>query len=358
MKKILYFVLILLVMSFLSGCEEKTTKIGLLLYTDTDISVQEITKQIEKNINPNYELVIYNAEKSQIKQNEQFISLLEEDVDLIVVNLVDRLAAKAYVEKCKKRDIGIIFFNREPLKEDLSTYEKSYYVGSDGEKIGIFQAEIIKNMFRNPDSMRPNYDLNHNNVIELIILKGEQNHQLSETIFEKCIENLTEVRFETDILATEYADWNRETAKEKMAEIYNDPKFKNIDGTSKIELVISNDDQMSLGIIDFIFENNLQLEKNGEYIMPFEIVGANINSESHRRINDNYIYGSITNETSLQAQIILDLIENLLNGSKLIFNYEECAELSLEETLLNNYKYCKKENFIYVSGEIVYAKNA
>ena len=349
MRRIFNILIILFILVIGASCNKKTIQVGLLLYSTNDKVVNDLTKELKKNIGTDYELIICDAEKNQGKQNKQFIDLLENECDIFIVNLVDRLAAKSFIEKCEQKNLPIIFFNREPLEEDINSYDKAYYVGSDGAKIGEKQAQIIANMFKNPMIMSPNYDLNQNKTIEMVLLKGEHGHKLSETIFEKCIENLNKIDFATKVLATEYADWDRETAKETFAKIYNDENNKNPNGSSKIELVITNDDEMSLGVIDFIFENNLQLEYKGAYVMPFEIVGVNINYMSQQAINEKYIYGSVTSENELQVQIIIDLLDHLSLGSELMFEYDECD--AIDEIM-----YCKNNRFILVSGKIVYAR--
>ncbi len=348
MKKLLKLFLLMFVAFFCFACHKKEINIGLLIYTTGDKTVDKIVDEIQKNINPTYNLIICDAEKSQSKQNQQFLELLEDKVDLLIVNLVDRLVAQTYVEKCKSANCGIIFFNREPVETALNKYDKAYYIGTSGDIVGENQAKIIRNMFINPNYLRVIYDKNGNNAIEMVILKGEPGHQLSDNISEKCLNKLRDGNFSINILASAYGDWNRETAKEKMSEIYFDPRFLNPDGTSKIELVISTDDQMALGIIDFIFENDLQYERNGTYIMPFSIVGANMSSDSEFALNEKYIYGTITSEIPLQAQLILETMEKLLNNSTSIFNINECDANSEES------KYCSKgDHFIYVTGSII-----
>ena len=127
-----------------ASCNKKTIQVGLLLYSTNDKVVNDLTKELKKNIGEEYELIICDAEKNQGKQNKQFIDLLENECDIFIVNLVDRLAAKSFIEKCEQKNLPIIFFNREPLEEDINSYDKAYYVGSDGAKIGEKQAQIIR----------------------------------------------------------------------------------------------------------------------------------------------------------------------------------------------------------------------
>ena len=42
----------------------------------------------------------------------------------------------------RQNNIPVIFFNREPVWEDLMQWEDLYYVGCDAEQSGVMQGEI------------------------------------------------------------------------------------------------------------------------------------------------------------------------------------------------------------------------
>ena len=44
-------------------------------------------------------------------------------------------------------DIPAIFFNREPVSEDMQRWDKLYYVGSDPSESGMMQGNIVVNLY-------------------------------------------------------------------------------------------------------------------------------------------------------------------------------------------------------------------
>lgn len=343
------FVLVLFV---LTGCKEKKIKVGILLYSEDDYAVNLIYEEIINGLG-DCNVITKNALESQMLQNDQFLELINEKCDVLIVNLVDRLSASVYVEKAKLNNIPIVFFNREPIWEDLYNYNKAFYVGNNGEAIGLMQAAIVGKMFSNPDDLAIYYDTNGNNIIEIVILKGEQGHQITETIFNKCIEELHKESYSTSILATEYANWSRQQAKEAIRKLYYSDKCLDSRGKSKIELVICNNDEMAMGVIDFIFEEEIYYinKTDGSYIMPFDIIGANITEDSLKAINLKYMYGSITGEEEKQGKAICDIALKLAKGVIPDLTYYDAA---LYES--GKHIYTLNRNFIYVNGEIVYSK--
>ena len=84
----------------------------------------------------------YNAAGSQALQNEQVEEMLEKDCDVLCVNLVDRTAPSEIIDMAKKKNVPIIFFNRELVDEDLAQWNQLYYIGADAKQSGILQGEM------------------------------------------------------------------------------------------------------------------------------------------------------------------------------------------------------------------------
>ena len=40
-------------------------------------------------------------------------------------------------------DIPIVFFNREPVAEDMNRWEKLYYVGADAKESAVLEGQIL-----------------------------------------------------------------------------------------------------------------------------------------------------------------------------------------------------------------------
>lgn len=340
-KKILLLLTLLLVLIMITGCKKDEIRIGVLGYSKEDTKVTEIIGYIEKNINQEYELIIEYADQSQSLQNDQFLAMLAEEVDLILVNLVDRLAANTFVEKSKVTNTPLVFFDREPLYEDLLLAEDVYYVGSDARGFGILQAQMLKVVSGSIYDPIIAVDKNNDSILQIVFMKGEQGHQLTEYITDTCISEILAKQYKIDVLTMEFTDWRRETAKQKMAKIYK--KYGN-----GIEVIIANSDELALGVIDFVLENNLKIvSSDNKVYMPFEIIGATASEESIEAIKKGFIYGSVIDDHVAKANVILSLVEFLLNkkpGDE--FSIDECKETVDEDNIC-----VENERIIYIAGE-------
>ena len=74
---------------------------------------------------------IREAAGIQKTQNDQVKELLDAGCNVLCVNLVDRADPSEIIDLAREREVPIIFFNREPVAEDLQQWEGLYYVGAD-----------------------------------------------------------------------------------------------------------------------------------------------------------------------------------------------------------------------------------
>ena len=68
---------------------------------------------------------------NQNTQNSQVDRFLSLEYDAICVNMVDRSAASYVINKAMDAGTPVVFFNREPVEEDMKRWEHLYYVGED-----------------------------------------------------------------------------------------------------------------------------------------------------------------------------------------------------------------------------------
>lgn len=71
-------------------------------------------------------LDVMDAKEDQNTQNSQVDRFLALGCDVICVNMVDRSAASVIIDKAMDREVPVIFFNREPVSEDLNRWEKLF----------------------------------------------------------------------------------------------------------------------------------------------------------------------------------------------------------------------------------------
>lgn len=126
------------------SCGESNSHISLFIYSSTDTFMQGYAEQIQDTLRDKYNVVTFNGESSQTLQNDQIVGEINNDESkFLLINLVDRLAARTIIEKSATKEKPIVFLNREPLESDLSGSRLAYYVGAKPESDGSLQAEII-----------------------------------------------------------------------------------------------------------------------------------------------------------------------------------------------------------------------
>jgi methyl-galactoside transport system substrate-binding protein len=298
----------------LTGCGDKDYEIPLIIYDFEDLYMQDFEDLIYLGDNySEFHFVSYDSKNSQIIQNEIVSDVLLNDSNVIVVNPVDRLGVYPLIAKAKENNISIIFINREPIKEDLLLYDKLYYVGAKPEQSAEYQADIIINLFGGNPYALNEFDLNDDNVIQCVILKGEPGHQDAEIRTEMVIEELHNAGFEVEILTVEEAYFSQDLASQKMRDLL--PLY----GES-MEIVIANNDAMAIGAINVLIEEGFFVDENLDGIIDratevwFPVVGIDGLPIAVELIEKGYLYGTVLNDSETMAQAINELAYLLVRG--------------------------------------------
>ena len=128
----------------LCGCGTSPTptiRVGVALYQQEDTfistvaqSLQQRSLEEEQARGVKINLSVADGRGSQTQQNEQVDRFLDQKYDVICVNIVDRTAAAVIIDKAQAAGVPVIFFNRQPVEEDLSRWDGAYYVGSPGAR--------------------------------------------------------------------------------------------------------------------------------------------------------------------------------------------------------------------------------
>ena len=151
---------ILLIAFLIAGCEDKSVKtdhiirIGVVTYTQDDPVINAMTDQLKENLKKmeteHMKIIttVKNGDDNQQDQNEIVEEMIDAGCDVLCVNLVDRTAPSRIIRMAKQEDIPVLFFNREPVREDLMQWEKLYYIGCNAEQSGIMQGEIVADILR------------------------------------------------------------------------------------------------------------------------------------------------------------------------------------------------------------------
>ena len=290
--------LILTILPFLLNCSNGNKKVGLFLYNQDDPYVYTFAEQILSELySSDIDLDVFDSQNSQIIQNEYLESIIKEKPDLVILNPVDRVGVYPIIRKMKSENIPVIFFNREPLAKDMALWEQAYYVGAKAEQSGQMQAELIMDLFGADPAELNGYDINGDNRIQAVILKGEQGHQDAEIRTSEVVLTFKKAGFDLNLLMTEVANWSRQESYEKMGNILEQHG-------KDMEVLLSNNDAMALGAI------NRMLDEDVSPWIP--VVGIDGLDEAVKQIQSGRLYGTVLNDSGTQAKAIAALSRMIL----------------------------------------------
>jgi len=359
--------------------EKKKLQIGVTIYDSYDTFLSGYMTAFEKEISKKRAegveigLFRYNAAGSQPLQNEQVEEMLEKGCDVLCVNLVDRTAPSEIIDMAKKKNVPIIFFNRELVDEDLAQWNQLYYVGADAKQSGVLQGEMaaedilseepekptpevplaspedeeeaseksqdkagnaeeiqdyvlqksredleILEREASPEESRtnaeegtekkqlilsPRVDKNGDGVIQYLMFEGEAGHQDAIVRTEYSVNTLMQQGIPMEKLSYAIANWSRAEAQSKMMQFY--PEFQD-----RIELILSNNDDMALGVLDAYDKIGLPKDKR-----PFiyGIDGTVVGLEAVKKGN---LMGTVYNDEQGQAKALFQLAYRLGTGKK------------------------------------------
>ncbi len=301
--------------------EEKQLKIGVVYYDKSDTfigalydSFKSTIEKIEEESNDtlNISIVLRTSDSSQRIQNEQITELLNSGCDVLCVNLVDRTDPSQIIDEAREKNVPVIFFNKEPVSEDMHQWDKLYYVGSDAAESGIMQGEIMAEYIKNHP-----VDKNHDGIISYVVLEGEAGHQDAIVRTENAVSTLKSQGIELEKLSCQIANWSRAQAQNRMEQMM--AQYKN-----KIELVIANNDDMALGAIDAYTKLNYTEESFPAF---FGVDGTDVGLEAYK---EGKLNGTVYNDKEGQAENIARLAVALGTNSKLDgFDFEDERYISV-----------------------------
>lgn len=286
----------------LQGCrsdkkdEKKSIRIGVVLYRGDDPFINNIrsnledkAKTYEKGTGIKVVMDVADSKGNQNTQNSQVDRFLSLGYDAICVNMVDRSAASYVINKAMDADVPVIFFNREPVEEDMKRWEKLYYVGEDAKESAVLQGNILVDLYQeNPEGL----DLDGNGKVSYVLLEGESSHQDSLIRTEWSIQTLKDGGVPLEKLTGGIANWDRSQASALMEQwIEEFPK--------EIEVVICNNDEMALGAAD-------ALERSGDS-RPVKIVGIDGTPQGLEGLKSGKLFGTVQCDSKEYADVIFEI---------------------------------------------------
>ena len=293
---------ILLVGLGTAGCDgeeqetEKTSlRIGVSLYRGDDTFINNIrqeleacAKEYEQETGTKVRLDIQDAKGSQYTQNDQVERFISLECDALCINLVDRTAATNIIDRAMEGNVPVVFFNRQPVEEDMNRWDELYYVAAGARESAVLQGRIVADRYRrDPDSL----DLNGDGVVSYVLLEGESSHQDSLIRTEWSIRTLKDAGVPIERITGGIANWERSQASALMEQWL-------LEYPDAIELVISNNDDMALGAID-------AMER--AWVSGIKVVGIDGTTPGLQAVEDGKMMGTVSSDKEAYAKAIFEI---------------------------------------------------
>jgi methyl-galactoside transport system substrate-binding protein len=297
MKKVMSIVLLSAVLTTAAaGCgsakqtgstasTDSKPSIGCAIYKFDDTFMTGVRNAISDAAKDSANVEIVDSQNAQATQNDKVDLFITKKVKSLEINPVDRTAAGVLIDKAKQANIPVVFFNREPLPEDMQKWDKVYYVGAKAEQSGTMQGQLIADYWKS----HPEADKNKDGVLQYVMLKGEPGHQDAELRTKYSIQAVQAAGIKVEKLAEDTAMWDRVKGQEKMA------AFLAANG-NKIEAVFANNDDMALGAIEAL--KAAGYFKNNKYV---PVVGVDATAPGIQAIQDGTMLGTVLNDAKNQG---------------------------------------------------------
>lgn len=279
-------------------------RIGVLLYRGDDTyigtiraALEQKAKEYELNTGIKVTLDIMDAKSSQNTQNSQVERLISLGCDVLCVNIVDRSAASIIIDKAMAADTPVVFFNREPVDEDMNRWEKLYYVGADAKESAVLQGNILVDAYKkNPAVL----DTNGDGMVSYVLLEGESSHQDSLIRTEWSIQTLKDGGVPLEKITGGIANWDRSQASALMEQWLDEYP-------GQIELAICNNDDMALGAID-------AMDRKGIAPGAIKAVGIDGTPVGEEAVREGKLFGTVESDRNQYAKVIFDIASSLALG--------------------------------------------
>ncbi|WP_425060507.1 D-galactose-binding periplasmic protein [Sporomusa carbonis] len=272
--------------------------IGVAIYKFDDTFMTGVRNAISRAAEGKAQVDIVDSQNSQPTQNDKVDLFITKKVNALAINPVDRTAAGVIIDKAKKANTPVVFFNREPLPEDMKKWDKVYYVGAKAEESGTISGQLIADYWK----AHPEMDKNKDGVLQYIMLKGEPGHQDAELRTKFSIKAVEDAGIKVEKLAEDTGMWDRVKGQEKMAAFlaaYGD----------KIEAVFANNDDMALGAIEALKAKGYF--KDGKYI---PVVGVDATAPALKALEEGTLLGTVLNDANNQGKATFNIANVLAQG--------------------------------------------
>ncbi len=294
MKKILCALLSLVLLLSIAATpafaeEEKKIVVGLSLNLQDEINVkfQEVYRELIETKYPQIELIVTNALGDTARQLSDVESLLEQDVDIIILRAVDADAGVACVEKIKSTNPDIyILLHDSNVNSDLWDVRVMGDQGDHGHAIGQYLKEYL--------------DADESRVVNMGYIHGGTTTTVMrrETgIYDICQEYVDAGRLNT--LITGLATWSADKAM-ALAEDW-------LNTYPEINCIAAASDEMAIGVIQALEGAGVDMDK-------FLVFGVDGTEAGQSYIRSGELDATSYQNIPVAVDKILEVCVGLMNG--------------------------------------------
>ncbi len=250
---------------------------------------------------------------TQGTQNDQIDNAIVKGATMLVVGLTDVSAGQTVVDKARQANLPILFYNQQPAKEVIDSYEDCWFVGSDARGGGLMQGEIAAAVIL-PEFEK--YDRNGNGTIEYVMIRSDLAHPEANGRTEASVTRTNELFVEAGYpelvqLGTDYLadDWSTNKGKDAMDTFLTSNPISDTDG---VELVFCNNDGIAIGAMTSLQAAGWNLDAS----KAVPIIGVDATAEAQTYIDAGQMTGSAGQNPDLIAEYVTTVALNVANGGE------------------------------------------
>lgn len=261
-------------------------------------SLQELADSSAEKLTINY------AQEDLVKEYQQLQLATKNGAGALIVNPVDPTSIHQIIDLADKNELPVIFVNREPIPNELNAYSKAWFVGTDSNQAGTYQADMLTRYVLD----HPAADRNGDGSISYLLLQGEKG--LSDTVYrtlslQHSLDN-SPVMFKQE--AAVYANWQFDQAMQAA------DAFVRQHGFDKLEAIVANNDDMALGALQFLKSKGYNSGDPAKFI---PIVGIDASSAALKAVKAGEMIGTVKNDYAAQARAAFRLAYMALHGKEI-----------------------------------------
>lgn len=287
------------------SAEEPGRTVGICIYRKNDDFMKLYCRELKSYLETQYDISdediqVFYARESQEEQNRQIEKLTELPVDVLIVNAVEETAIPAITDRCREREIPVVYISRKPSEEEMDRWDQenlqASWVGAEGKQSGILQGEIIL-------ETKNHGDINGDGIVSYVMITGTDGVSDAEERTKYAIETLEKGGMKTRNMFQASGNWDQEEGKRQAKEALG--KYGR-----QIEVIFCNNDAMANGAREAALESRRLIGRD------LYIAGVDALEETVSYIKEGTMTGTVLNDYYGQAHLAADVAMKMADGEK------------------------------------------